>query len=115
MPLGYLNLVLHAHLPFVRHPEFDDFLEEDWLYEAIAETYIPLLEVFDNLEKDGVYWRLTMSVTPTLAAMLEDQLLCNRFVRYMNNLIVLAKKKWSALVGSLIFISLPRCISPDLR
>jgi len=40
MPLGYLCLVLHAHLPFVRHPEYDDFLEEDWLYEAITETYI---------------------------------------------------------------------------
>jgi len=47
MPLGYLCLVLHAHLPYVRHPEYDDFLEEDWLYEAITETYIPLLEVFD--------------------------------------------------------------------
>ena len=39
MPVGYLCLVLHAHLPFVRHPEFDDFLEEDWLYEAIAERF----------------------------------------------------------------------------
>ena len=57
MPLGYLCLVLHAHLPFVRHPEYDDFLEEDWLYEAITETYIPLLEVFDGLERDGVDWR----------------------------------------------------------
>ena len=52
MPLGYLNLVLHAHLPFVRHPEYEDFLEEDWLYEAITETYIPLLEVFDSLERE---------------------------------------------------------------
>jgi len=68
MPLGYLCLVLHAHLPFVRHPEYDDFLEEDWLYEAITETYIPLLDVFDGLERDGVEWRMTMSVTPTLAA-----------------------------------------------
>ena len=50
MPLGYLCLVLHAHLPFVRHPEYDDFLEEDWLYEAITETYIPLLEAFDGLD-----------------------------------------------------------------
>ena len=32
---GYLSVVLHAHLPYVRHPEHADFLEEDWLYEAI--------------------------------------------------------------------------------
>ena len=46
---GYLALVLHGHLPYVRHPEHDQFLEEDWLYEAITETYIPLINVFDGL------------------------------------------------------------------
>ena len=93
MPLGYLCLVLHAHLPFVRHPEYDDFLEEDWLYEAITETYVPLLEVFDGLERDDVDWRLTMSVTPTLAAMLADPLLQYRYVRHLENLIALAGKE----------------------
>jgi len=93
MPVGYLSLVLHAHLPYVRHPEYDDFLEEDWLYEAITETYIPLLEVFDGLERDGVDWRLTMSVTPTLAAMLSDPLLQYRYVRHLENLIALSGKE----------------------
>src|SRR3954453_9607094 len=93
MPLGYLCLVLHAHLPFVRHPEHDDFLEEDWFYEAITETYIPLLQVFDGLERDGVDWRKTMSVTPTLAAMLSDPLLQFRYVRHIDNLISLSLKE----------------------
>jgi 1,4-alpha-glucan branching enzyme len=93
MPQGYLCLVLHAHLPFVRHPEYDDFLEEDWFYEAITETYIPLLEMMDGLERDGVDWRLTMSVTPTLAAMLADPLLQFRYVRHLDNLIALTTKE----------------------
>src|ERR1700694_3082369 len=93
MPLGYLCLVLHAHLPFVRHPEYDDFLEEDWLYEAITETYIPILDVFDKLERDGADCRLTMSVTPTLAAMLSDPLLQYRYVRHIDNLIALTSKE----------------------
>jgi 1,4-alpha-glucan branching enzyme len=93
MPLGYLCLVLHAHLPYVRHPEYDDFLEEDWLYEAITETYIPLLDHFDSLERDGVDWRMTMSVTPTLAGMLADPLLQYRYVRHINNLISLSVKE----------------------
>lgn len=93
MPLGYLSLVLHAHLPFVRHPEYDDFLEEDWLYEAVTETYIPLLEVFDGLDRDGVDWRITMSVTPTLAAMLDDPLLQERYLRHIDNLIELSVKE----------------------
>src|SRR5437879_9707563 len=93
MMLGYLCLVLHAHLPFVRHPEYDDFLEEDWLYEAITETYIPLLDAFASLERDGVDWRVPMSVTPTLAAMLSDPLLQYRYVRQLDNLIALPNKE----------------------
>src|SRR5437899_8826502 len=93
MTVGYLSLGLHAHLPYVRDPEYDDFLEEDWLYEAITETYIPLLDVFDGLERDGVDWRMTMSVTPTLAAMLADPLLQYRYVRHIDNLIALSGKE----------------------
>lgn len=93
MPLGYLSLVLHAHLPFVRHPEYDDFLEEDWFYEAITETYIPLLEMMDGLERDGADWRLTMSITPPLASMFADPLLQYRYVRHIDNLIALTNKE----------------------
>ena len=42
-------LILHAHLPFVRHPEYENFLEEDWLFEAITETYLPLLRLMRRL------------------------------------------------------------------
>lgn len=93
MPAGYLCMMLHAHLPFVRHPEYEDFLEEDWLYEAITETYIPFLEMMDGLERDGVDWRLTMSVSPSLAAMLADPLLQHRYVRHLDNLISLGYKE----------------------
>jgi 1,4-alpha-glucan branching enzyme len=79
LPVGYFCLILHAHLPFVRHPENDDFLEEDWLYEAIGETYLPLLEVFLRLREEGIPYRLTLSISPTLAEMLSDPLLKKRF------------------------------------
>ena len=85
-PAGYLMLVLHAHLPFVRHPEHDEFLEEDWLYEAMLETYLPLLELFDRLERDGVPFNLTMTLTPPLCEMLSDELLIGRFDRHLCNL-----------------------------
>ncbi len=47
MTKGYLALVLHAHLPYVRHPEYDSFLEERWFFEAMTETYIPLIKYFE--------------------------------------------------------------------
>jgi 1,4-alpha-glucan branching enzyme len=92
-PKGYLALVLHAHLPYVRHPEHADFLEEDWLFEAITETYIPLIEVFDGLLRDGVPFHMTMSITPTLAGMLSDRLLQERYLRHIEKLIELAEKE----------------------
>ncbi|MBU0650945.1 DUF1957 domain-containing protein, partial [bacterium] len=90
---GYLSLVLHAHLPYVRHPEYNSFLEEDWLYEAITETYIPLVNVFESLERDKIDFRITMSMTPPLVSMLTDPLLQERYVRHLDNLINLCDKE----------------------
>jgi len=93
MHKGYLCIVLHSHLPYVRHPEHENFLEEDWLYEAITETYIPLILVFEGLLNDGVDFRLTMSLTPTLISMLQDGLLQERYLKHINKLIELAHKE----------------------
>ncbi|HET6283355.1 MAG TPA: 1,4-alpha-glucan branching protein domain-containing protein [Polyangia bacterium] len=90
MTHGTLTLVLHAHLPFVRHPEYEDFLEEDWLFEAITETYVPLLQAFYRLRAEGLRFRITMSITPPLAAMLDDQLLRSRYRRHLGRLRELA-------------------------
>ena len=90
---GHLALILHAHLPFVRHPEHEHFLEEEWLFEAITETYIPLLRMMQRLVDDFVPFELTMSITPTLCAMLQDQLLCERYVGHLDLLIDLAARE----------------------
>jgi len=90
---GSLALVLHAHLPFVRHPEHEHFLEEEWLFEAITETYIPLLRMMQRLASDGVPFKLTMSVTPTLCAMLQDEVLRERYLHHVDLLIGLANRE----------------------
>ena len=90
---GSLLIVLHAHLPFVRHPEHEDFLEERWFYEAITDTYIPLIDRFDRLLDERVPFRITMSLTPTLVAMLMDGLLQDRYSRHLKRLIELAEKE----------------------
>lgn len=90
---GYLSLVLHAHLPFVRHPEHPKFLEESWLFEAITETYIPLLQMMAGWERDRMETRLTLTLTPTLCSMLLDPLLQDRYGRHLHELIELAEKE----------------------
>ena len=90
---GYLSLVLHAHLPFVRHPEHEKFLEESWLFEAITETYLPLLQIMEGWQHDRMETRLTLTLSPTLCAMLLDPLLQDRYARHLNGLIELAEKE----------------------
>lgn len=93
MSNGKLILLLHAHLPFVRHPEAESFLEETWLFEAISETYLPILRVLNGLERDSVPFRLALSISPTLTAMLQDELLQKRYAAYCERMIELAGRE----------------------
>ncbi|MGE5238081.1 MAG: glycoside hydrolase family 57 protein [Chloroflexota bacterium] len=93
MTPGYLVIALHAHLPFVRHPEYDHALEENWLYEAIIESYVPLILMIERLLDDGIDFRVTFSITPTLSSMFEDPYLQSRCVERVESLIELAHKE----------------------
>ncbi|MEJ2695713.1 MAG: DUF1957 domain-containing protein [Candidatus Sulfobium sp.] len=105
---GYLSIVLHAHLPFVRYPEYENHLEENWLYEAMTETYIPLLDMFGNLLSDGVDFRITLSVSPTLISMFRDSLLMDRYQRYIDSRIELAEKEIARTRGDRRFAAVVR-------
>src|SRR5204862_7625571 len=92
---GHFAIILHAHLPFVRHPEHEHFLEEDWFFEAVTERYIALLRMMEHLVDDSVRFKLTMSFTPTLCALLEDQLLRERCVLHVDALSALTAREQS--------------------
>src|SRR5262245_1555381 len=93
MSTGYLALVLHAHLPFVRHPEDPTVMEEQWLYEGITGTYLPLMQMFEGLLADGVPYRCTVSLSAPLITMMTDDLLKERYARHLDRLIELAEKE----------------------
>ncbi len=76
-------IVLHSHLPFVRHPEYPVFLEEEWLFEALSESYLPLLDAAFRLKGENVAFRLNVTVSPTLCEMLADDLLMSRYEWYL--------------------------------
>ena len=90
---GKLFLLLHAHLPFVRNPSYDRFLEENWLFEALTETYLPLVQTLSRLAEKGIPGTINLSVSPTLLAMLSDPLLLNRYSVHLQKLQELAKKE----------------------
>ena len=96
---GYVSFILHAHLPFIHHPESDDYLEESWLYEAISETYLPLLTNFQKLVDEKVNFRITMTLTPPLLSMLDNKLLQQKYVNYLHKMIELSEKEVKRTAG----------------
>ncbi|MEI6127285.1 MAG: 1,4-alpha-glucan branching protein domain-containing protein [Pseudomonadota bacterium] len=85
--------MLHAHLPYVHHPEHESFFEENWLFEAITECYLPLIKVFERLAADHIPFRITLSLSPTLLTMLQDGLLQQRYLKHMERLLALTEKE----------------------
>jgi 1,4-alpha-glucan branching enzyme len=101
-----LALVLNAHLPFVRKPEFSAFFEERWLFEAISETYLPLLRLFRKLEAENIPFKVSIAISPTLLSMLSDKLLCDRYSGYLDAQLELAYMEKRRLEGDSVFYPL---------
>ena len=90
---GCWALVLHMHLPFVRHLEHKVALEEMWLFEAITSCYTQLLNTMWSLERDKIDFRLTVSISPPLISMLSDPQLRDRYRVYLKEVMELAEKE----------------------
>lgn len=81
-PRGYLNLTLHAHLPWVvNHGTWPHGLE--WLLEVAAETYLPLLGVLTRLERDGLALRANLNLSPILMEQLAHPVFRTELPRYL--------------------------------
>ncbi|MFA4837919.1 MAG: 1,4-alpha-glucan branching protein domain-containing protein [Candidatus Neomarinimicrobiota bacterium] len=88
---GYFSLVLHSHLPYViNHGEWPHGM--DWLYEAAAETYIPLLSEFQSLISEGISPNVTIGLTPILTEQLASEKFKHGFVHYLDQKIAAAEE-----------------------
>ncbi|MBN2051590.1 MAG: DUF1957 domain-containing protein [Spirochaetales bacterium] len=108
MGQGFFGLVLHGHLPYVRHPEEERSLQEHWFFDAISETYLPLLLMLNRLRDEGVPFRITLSLSPTLCTMFLDDLLQTRYVDHLHRLIDLGEKEIRRNEGNPVLESLAR-------
>ena len=64
----------------------------EWLHEAAAETYLPLLRVLANLERDGVPANITLSLSPILLEQLAHPSFIAEFPKYLDRKIVAARE-----------------------
>ncbi|MCU1306746.1 MAG: glycoside hydrolase family 57 [Acidobacteriaceae bacterium] len=90
-PGGYVTITLHSHLPYViNHGTWPHGLE--WLSEAAAETYLPLLRVIGRLEREGIYLKPNINLSPILLEQLAHPVFKSEFVEYLNRKIEAALK-----------------------
>ncbi|HEX8522709.1 MAG TPA: 1,4-alpha-glucan branching protein domain-containing protein [Tepidisphaeraceae bacterium] len=82
-PLGALCFVLHGHLPYVLHHGSYPH-GEAWLYEAAAETYLPLLDMIGECALNNARPAFTIGLTPILLEQLSHPRFKTGFVEYLN-------------------------------
>ena len=107
--LGQLAIVLHAHLPYVRKNEKNS-LEEDWLFQAILECYIPLLQAIESsIKENPLNTKLTISLSPTLLSLLDNKEIQETFpcwiktrIDFLNDLSQKEKNASAFLMNNLI-------------
>lgn len=90
MSIGSLVLVLHSHLPYCRKAGVWPFGEE-WVFEAMAETYIPLLDIINSLADTDAFGSFTIGFTPVLLDQLQDPYMLLRFDEYLDAKIAAAE------------------------
>lgn len=81
--VGNLCIVLHGHLPYVLHHGSYPH-GEAWLFEAAAETYLPLLDMIGEVALMGKRPGLTIGLTPVLLEQLAHRRFKEGFVAYLN-------------------------------
>ncbi len=98
-PAGFLALTLHAHLPYVvNHGTWPHGIE--WLHEVAAETYLPLLRVLGNLERDGIPANFNINLSPILLEQLAHPLFVAEFPRYLTRKILAAREDEAYFIQS---------------
>ncbi|RZU40575.1 glycoside hydrolase family 57 protein [Edaphobacter modestus] len=96
---GYLTFTLHAHLPYVvNHGTWPHGME--WLHEAAAETYLPLLRVLSNLERDGIRFQCNLNLSPILLEQLCHPVFIAEFPKYLTRKIVAAREDEAFFIQS---------------
>ena len=93
MARGYLAIVLHAHLPYIRPAPCNPGREEAWFFERAQECYLPLVQVLDGLHRDRIRTRLTLSLSPTLIALMLDPTIQKRLLDHIDRMIDLSARE----------------------
>ncbi|MBQ4379360.1 MAG: DUF1957 domain-containing protein [Treponema sp.] len=89
-----LILTIVAHQGYIRHEDEKEYaLQNDILFGAISQTYLPLLNLFHKFEDEGLDFHLAMVFSPSLCSLLDDELIKEQYVHWLEKRIALGEKE----------------------
>ncbi|MCS7244039.1 MAG: DUF1957 domain-containing protein [Candidatus Calescibacterium sp.] len=97
---GLILFVLHSHLPLLYYPEYRESLEERWLFEAVRESYIPLLLVFEEIYNRYNYVGVTISFSGSLLTMLTNDFFKERIYAHLKKTVELGQRELQRTKGT---------------
>lgn len=99
MSVKNLCLVIVAHQGYIRHLESENqyAAENNILFSAISQTYLPLLNLFNSLRKEEKTFRVSMVLSPMLCALLDDEVVKQEYLAWLDARIALGEAEVSRL------------------
>ena len=95
--LKNLSFIIKTSQDFIRtnedNPPECDKIKLNSFFEAISDSYIPMLQMFERLQKDGISFKIGLVLPPVLCSMLEDEKIQKLYIDFLDKRIALGKKE----------------------
>ncbi|WP_407426189.1 1,4-alpha-glucan branching protein domain-containing protein [Treponema sp.] len=83
-----------AHQGYIRHENESDYaLQNDILFNAISETYLPLLDMLHRLKSENLKFKLALVLSPVLCSLLDDPLIKEQYIHWLEKRIAFGEKE----------------------
>lgn len=92
-----LVFTIHAHREYIWHPEEEYRAQNELLFSAISEVFLPLLNLFSDLESEGIPFKITLCISPTTCALLENPQVQQQYLEWIENVIALGEAQVASL------------------
>lgn len=95
MPEKRLILVITAEQAYIRNvePENTFSAQNDILFSAITDTYIPLVDMMERLEEENVPFKINLVISPILCELLEDPAVQEQYITHLEKRIALGREE----------------------
>ncbi|MCQ2613624.1 MAG: DUF1957 domain-containing protein [Treponemataceae bacterium] len=88
-----LVMTIVAQEPFIRHVDQADenYSKNEILFTAISQTYLPLLNMFADLEAEGIAFKVNMVISPVVCEMLSDPQIQLQYIEWQTKIVCLGE------------------------